>query len=53
MRKIIVYATTSIVGAKREDSFEVEDDATEEEINEIAEEYINELIETGWYEEQK
>ena len=50
MRKIKVYATTNYVGCKSEDTFEVSDDATDNEINEMAQEYIEEMIDTGWYE---
>ena len=50
MKKIKVYADSGYVGCKVEDFIEVEDTATEEEIEEIAREAINELIDIGWYE---
>jgi len=53
MRTIVVYVTTGYVGSKNEDEFEVEDDATEEEISEMAEEYISQLSESGWYEKEE
>jgi len=52
MRTIIVYATTNYVGCKSEDEFEVEDDATDEEINETAQVMIAEMCESGWYEKE-
>ena len=52
MRTIIVYATTGYVNSGKQEEFEIEDDATDEEINDIAEEYIQEMIESGWYEKE-
>lgn len=48
MRKIRVYVSTNKVGSECYDDFEVEDDYTEEEINELAEERILDMIDTYW-----
>lgn len=50
MRKIRVYVSTNKVGSECYDEFEVEDDCAEEEINELAEEYILDMINTYWKE---
>lgn len=50
MRKIRVYVSTNKVGSECYDDFEVEDDYTEEEINELAEERILDMIDTYWEE---
>jgi len=50
MRKFKVFATTNYVGCKAEDEFEVEDDATEQEIEDTARVMIAEMLDTGWYE---
>lgn len=48
MRKIIVSVSTNRVGSKTEDEFEVEDDATDEEISKIAYDVMIEMIEYNW-----
>ena len=50
MRKIRVTVSTGVTGSKRERVIHVEDDATNEEIQEAAEEIKNEMIE--WYYEE-
>ncbi len=50
MKKIKVSVSTGYTGSKREDEFEIEDDATEEEINEVALEVMFQLIDFGWME---
>jgi len=50
MKKIKVYVDSGYVGCKNENVIEVEDDATEEEIEELAGEAIYEMIDIGWYE---
>ncbi len=53
MRTIFVYATTGYINSGKEESFEVEDNATDDEISDIAQEYIDEMIESGWYEKEE
>jgi hypothetical protein len=48
MRKIEAYLSVGLVGCKRNEIFEVEDDATDEEIEEIIKEWVYELVEWGW-----
>lgn len=50
MRKIKVTASTRYVGSESIDYFEVEDNATEEEISEIATLVFNELVDFNWEE---
>ena len=50
MRQIIVYVTTGYTGSERRRVIAVEDDATEEEIQEEALSTIYELIDWGWIE---
>lgn len=50
MRKIKVTASTRYIGSESVDYFEVEDNATEEEINEIATQVLNELVDFHWEE---
>ena len=45
---IEVGVTTGIQGARRTRQFEIEDDVTEEELEEIAFEYMIDLIEWDW-----
>lgn len=53
MRKIKWYLDTGYAGADYEGEFEVEDDATDKEIDEEAREYALEKIEWGWQEEKE
>lgn len=46
--KIKVYASTSKLGSKVERVIEVEDDATDEMIDESATDTMHELIQWGW-----
>jgi hypothetical protein len=48
MTKIKVYVQTNYVGSKDEAEFEVDDGATDEEIDKLAYEYVCEMIEWGW-----
>lgn len=50
MRKIKVYVNTGFVNAKHEETFEVEDDTTDEELDEMVEDFLNNCIEYGYYE---
>lgn len=52
MRKIKWQCDTGFAGCIHEDEFEVEDDATEEEINEMVEQEVNNYIEWTWWEEK-
>lgn len=50
MREIKVYLSIGYPGAAREDVLEFEDDATEEEIDGIVQEWANDFISIGWRE---
>ena len=52
MRKIKLWVETGFVGGEYEDFIEVEDDTTEEELNELAEQFMWECIGCGWSEEK-
>ena len=53
MKTIIVSVSTGYVGSKKEIEFEVGDEATEDEINEIALETMLEMIDWSWWEKDK
>lgn len=48
MKTIKVWVTTNKVGARVEDSFEVEDDATPEEIAEYAQDTMFQMVDWGY-----
>lgn len=48
MKKIKLWVETGFVGATHEEIIEVDDDTTEEEIDEIALEFLHNCIEYGW-----
>jgi hypothetical protein len=50
MKRIRVYVTTNRVGSKVERIFEVEDDCSEQEIEEFAKDSMFEMIEWGYSE---
>ncbi len=50
MKTIKVFVSTGYVGSERSDTFEVEDNATKEEISKIALEVMYEMIDFGWQE---
>lgn len=50
MRKIKVTVNTGYSGCGRDCEFAVEDDMTDEEVDEIALERVFEMIEWNWYE---
>ncbi|HET8689376.1 MAG TPA: hypothetical protein VFM18_22425 [Methanosarcina sp.] len=50
MKKIVVSVSTGYIGSRKEKVIEVEDDSTEEEIQEIAESALWEMIDFDWYE---
>lgn len=53
MRTIKWTIDTGFVGARHKGSFEVEDDATDEEIDEMIREEVWNCIEFSWTEEKK
>lgn len=48
MKTLTVYVSVGLVGCKRECQIEVEDDSTDEEIEEAAREALWTMIEWGW-----
>lgn len=48
MKRVTVRVSTNRVGSECKDSFEVEDDATEEEIEEMAKDAMFSMIEWNW-----
>ena len=50
MRKIKAYLETGFVGCRIEEEFEVEDDATQQQIEEEAREALFNSIDWGWHE---
>jgi len=50
MRKVKLWIDTGYVGANYEEVIEVEDDCSEEELEEIAKDYLYNYIYFGWYE---
>ena len=48
MKTLEVYVSVGLVGCRRSETIEVEDDATEEEIEEVARETMFSMIEWGW-----
>lgn len=50
MKKIKVYVATDKIGSECYDEFEIEDDATEEEIDKEAGDYIWNMIDSYWEE---
>lgn len=50
MRKIKVYLETGFAGCRIEEEIEVEDDATDAEVEDLAREAIFDRIDWGWYE---
>ncbi len=54
MRKIKVSVSTGYIGCTSEDVIEVEDNATEDEINRLALDHMfDSMIDYGWSEEDK
>lgn len=49
MKRITVHVTTGIQGADRECEIEVEDDATDEQIEEDAKDAMFSMIEWSWW----
>lgn len=50
MRKIRVYLNTDLAGCTIEDEFEVDDNASNDEIEEMAKESMFDHIDWGWEE---
>lgn len=50
MRKIKAYLDAGFAGCRIEEEFEVEDDATQEQIEEEAREAVFNSIDWGWHE---
>lgn len=50
MRTIKIYIKTSKVGSQCDDTMEVEDDATDDEIEEMAKDAAFNMMEWGWSE---
>lgn len=48
MKRIEVHVSVGLVGCRRKATIEVEDDCTDEEIEELAREALFEMIEWGW-----
>lgn len=53
MKTIVVSISTGYVGSRKECEFEVEDDATEEQINEMALEAMWDMLDYSWYEKDE
>lgn len=49
MKTIIVTVSNGLVGCKKESKIEVDDDATDDEIEEHAREEMFNMIEWGWH----
>lgn len=52
MKKITFYIETGFVGARYEVTEEFDDDIEESELNELAEDFLNDHIRYGWFEEE-
>lgn len=50
MRKIKAYLETGFAGCRIEEEFEVEDDATDAQVEEQAREAIFDRVDWGWHE---
>lgn len=48
MKTIEVYVGVGLVGCKRTETFEIEADATDNEIEEAARDFMFNMIEWGW-----
>ena len=49
MRKVKLYVETGFVSCKHEEVVEVEDDITDEELDEMVQDFKNDCISCGWY----
>ena len=50
MRKIKLWVETGIIGGEHEEIIEVKDDITEEDLDELAIEFMWDHVECGWEE---
>lgn len=50
MKKVKVWINTGFAGAKHQDVFEFDDDATDDEIDEEVKDWLFNKIEYGWVE---
>ena len=50
MRSITLYVETGFVGGDYHETIEVPDDTTDEELMEIAQEFMQEYVSYGWTE---
>ena len=50
MRSITLYVDTGFVGGDSYEDIEVPDDTTDEELDEMAQEFMNDHISYGWTE---
>ena len=53
MKTIEVTVTSGFVGCRKTESFEVDDDVSDEEIEEMAQEVMFNMIEWSWHEVKK
>ena len=52
-KKIKLYVSTGMVGSEIEEVIEIEDDATEEEIKEMAKDWLFNTIDWGYWEDNE
>ena len=52
MKKITFYIETGFIGAHYEVTEEFDDDIEESELNELVEDFLNDHIRYGWFEEE-
>ncbi len=50
MKQITVYLNVGLSGCKRTETLEVDDDLSDEEIEEVARDVMFNMMEWGWYE---
>lgn len=53
MRKVLLWIDTGIVGCDFRETVEVPNETTHEELNDMAQKYMEQHIEYGWQEEIK
>ncbi len=49
MRKIEVYVTTGLVGSKKTEVIEVDDDMSDDDIDKVAQECMFQMIDWSWH----
>lgn len=50
--KIHLYCNTGFVGAKHEETIEVDDDATDAELDEMTTDWLSNVIDYGWHKDE-